>query len=370
MEKEKFYDFIQNLNEKDPREFFINFPNLIEHLKGRNDINLSEINPNNPHYNPWQRLAEYCFYRGLYDLAKIIYSEWYNKMVKKEADSTERTIHKGTPLHQLGLISQIQGRRKLAKRYFLLALVEDIFRDPVSYKNNQAYRVLRSSFRISDNEINEIKKIAEELSDKRYPEKAILEYNLNYNVKNRIRDTEREIFEINSHFASQLMKEIEEQNKSSVDKGTMFENLMVYLLSSVDGFEVAYIRKWTMGKEHDYDLIIRNLINNDPVFMEFGKYILVECKYWNKPVGVNDIHHFISKIRNHDCHCGILVAKEGISHTKEENLSILKAYHRDGIVVIVITKNDIENVIKGDINLITLLLSEYEKIKFDMVRNK
>ncbi len=165
-------------------------------------------------------------------------------------------------------------------------------------------------------------------------------------------------------YANQLLQNL----NNSKDSWKDLEYLMAYLLSSIDGFDLAGKNVGT--SDYEIDLLIRNTITNDPTFASFGKYILVECKNWQKSVGSEQVNHFLSKIRFHYASCGILIAKEGISgkrrtkRVKNAELTILKAFHQDNIVLMVLTIDDLERVVKGE-NLASILIKEYERIRFD-----
>jgi hypothetical protein len=92
---------------------------------------------------------------------------------------------------------------------------------------------------------------------------------------------------------------------------------------------------------------------------------LIEAKYWKDPVSVEALHHFMAKIRAHGVRCGVLVAKSGVPEGPE-NRTILKAYHRDNILVLVLTLDDIAAIVEGKANLLVRLLSEFERIRFDL----
>lgn len=351
---------LMRLGQADPFTVFQLFPQLIDNLRNR-AVPLEDNNPR----NPWPIVGLYCLARELIPLAGETYSTWYELQVDSEPPqpSAVRAVHKGTTLHQLGVVHLSEGRLSFAKRYFILAMIEDMWGAPDDFRNRQAYRVLRSNFLMTEDEVNHIFRVASAQEDRRFPEAALLAYQLE--TKGRtIRTIEREIHRINHRFARALMEAVRGE-RDATSAGKLFENLIVYIFSAVVGFEVGYYRAWARRGEFEYDIIVRNLITTDPVFTNFGPYFLVESKYWSEPVSVEAINHFIAKILGHDVKCGVLVAKEGVPKGPA-NQTIVRAYHRHGILVLVLTLEDIENVVEGRANLLVELLSEFERVRFDL----
>ena len=113
-------------------------------------------------------------------------------------------------------------------------------------------------------------------------------------------------------------------------------------------------------REHDYDLLINNVAS---VFLEFGNYILVECKDWNDSVGYDEIAKFLHKLHSRRCNTGIIIAMNNVTH-ENFNPTIKSAYDQDGIVVIVLDFDDITMVLNRKVNLASLLRNKYENARF------
>lgn len=294
-----------------------------------------------------------------------VYRSWYETLLRYQGEAPKGRIHKGLPLHQLGL-SYFGENRNLGKKYIQLAVIEDILSDPAGWKNKPGYRFLKNFFMVPDIELDLLENQVDLHRDDSYsmhPESILLAFKLQKDGS-IIRDFERNIFQIDRLYANQLLQNLNNGKDSWKD----LEYLMAYLLSSIDGFDLAGKNVGT--SDYEIDLLIRNTITNDPTFASFGKYILVECKNWQKSVGSEQVNHFLSKIRFHYASCGILIAKEGISgkrctkRVKNAELTILKAFHQDNIVLMVLTIDDLERVVKGE-NLASILIKEYERIRFD-----
>ena len=147
------------------------FPQIIENLKARNDFPLDEGNT----FNMYNHLAEYCFRASFIDpsfreLSIIAYEDWYMAMLKFENDKEKRTLHKGMPLHQLGNLSLHD--KELAKRYFLLALIEDVQEFLLGKRNSficPAYRVLNGQYKVPSGELAALKATVEKFKGEKYP---------------------------------------------------------------------------------------------------------------------------------------------------------------------------------------------------------
>ncbi|MFH1407515.1 MAG: hypothetical protein ABIG91_00535 [Patescibacteria group bacterium] len=160
------------------------FPQIIENLKTRNDFPLDEGDAS----NMYNHLAEYCFRASLIDpsfreLSIIAYEDWYEAMLKFENDKEKRTLHKGMPLHQLGNLSLHD--KWLARRYFLLALIEDIQEFLLCKRDSYicpAYRVLNGQYKVPSGELEALKTTVEKFKGEKYPEKILMEFLLDKNI--------------------------------------------------------------------------------------------------------------------------------------------------------------------------------------------
>jgi len=351
------------------RQIFIEFPKILEYLDknyvGTKD-NLEEERSNHP-ATPWEILGLHFY--GLsksdpvyLDLSRSIYEHWYNHQVEFEMNQTQRTIHKGTSLHQLGLIWQDKGDYERARKYLLLALIEDILESLRSPERggakHQGYRVLKTSFRLTDAQFDLISKVAEKTTDRRFPEEILRKLQ---EGSERI-PTWEEI--TNEEMDKVYLTVIYNGIPKAENGGTAFENFAEKFLSSVRGFFVMPGVNQAMSgskhKEHDYDRILRN---KSTLFSEFGPYILIECKYWNEKVDYGEIAKLIYKSITRRCKTGILFAKSGVNDEKY-NQTIRDAYLAHNVAILVVTEDDIKEILSCKRNLNTTLIDKYEEVKF------
>lgn len=373
------WNYIKLLQGKDPRLRFLGY-----HFVSGNFLEVSEclgentgqkrpikIQPEELENNPWWQLQrEVARYNNL--LAETICRWWY-KTVLREQDRDQERYHKGTPLMNIANYNLARGKVRSGRRYASLAMIEDALTEPGRYKSFSAWSFLSHSLRISERELSDLATFAQKACKERKntiecrcPEKLLADF-LSDPKCFKVRDTERDLFDINLGLAEELLKRVRSVTDPN-EKGRTLENLAEYLFFSVEGFEVYGKNVGT--QDYEMDLVIRNSIDTDVIFEEFGRYLLVECKNWDKPVGVREINHFLAKIRFHDCKTGVLLSKSGISGERSDDelrhgkLTILKAFYNDKIIIIVLDEGELESIVKGDDNLLSVLLKNYEKVKF------
>lgn len=149
-------------------------------------------------------------------------------------------------------------------------------------------------------------------------------------------------------------------------RGINFEILAQYLLSCIPGCKV---QRRVRARNTEYDLLCTLQGSFFDFRSELSRYFVCECKDWKKVVGVTTVYKFFRVIKAAKSNFGILFSKKDISgRDKFENSyrEIIKIYQSDGIAIVVINNEDIDQVINGN-NFITLLKNRYEKVRLDLV---
>ncbi|MEZ4405928.1 MAG: response regulator [Polyangiales bacterium] len=97
-------------------------------------------------------------------------------------------------------------------------------------------------------------------------------------------------------------------------KGRLLEQLLVLLFRSMPGFES--VRSNVQNELEEVDVLVQNNAR-DPFWERESQYILVECKNWSKPVGVDELTLFWAKLerRYSRCQLGLFVATGGFAKT-------------------------------------------------------
>jgi len=159
----------------------------------------------------------------------------------------------------------------------------------------------------------------------------------------------------------------ESDSTSNTDiKGAKLEELVKYLFDKVSG--VSYYSSDIVDNEgaQELDVIFSNDIrNSDLYFLDF--IIITECKNTDHRTGSRDIRWFIDKLKDRGVKTGILVSLNGITGVahkgKNAHSEIINALNRDGIKVLVISReeilafsdtNDLARVLKQKIMKLTI----------------
>jgi len=326
-----------------------------------------------PFRNPdgllWNDLALTLKANGLLSEALTVFHAFLDRCYELQEEHSRR-IHKGTPLQYLGLTYQALGQSEQARKYHILAFIEDVINarenPPNTIVCSPASIVLRRTYRMRETELQSIqdyvlgRPLIEILL---YPEDLLLNWMAENERNEQIliaRSKEERLYKTNLFHLRRLI------NLASTDvSGEAMEFLAYYLFSCVDGFEPVP-RRGTSA--FHFDLVVRNLTCDHPLVAGLGEYIGVECKNLNKTVSAQQINHFIQKLRLHNMKCGVIFTKNGISGVKFRGLVFgrliqAKTWNRDGIVVFDLTSADLAGLGNGD-NLVSLLLKKYEAIRF------
>jgi hypothetical protein len=154
---------------------------------------------------------------------------------------------------------------------------------------------------------------------------------------------------------------------STKDKGDVLEHLAAYLCLLIPGFLPR--RKVIPGtKDAEYDLVVSNLrpLGNFEAEL-FGRDFLVECKNWDKKIGVNEVGYFLSRMRLTHTKFGIIFAKNGITgqgkKINAENL-LQRAFHEDDALCIVFENRDIEDIVSAKTTFRSLLIEKANRLRF------
>jgi hypothetical protein len=101
---------------------------------------------------------------------------------------------------------------------------------------------------------------------------------------------------------------------------------------------------------------------------ELGRYFVCECKDWKTPADFTSMAKFCRVLDSTKAKFGILFSKSGLSgqgRSEDAEREQLKVYQDRGIVIVVLSLNDLESVASGA-NLILLLRERYEAVRLDV----
>lgn len=129
------------------RHFYEIFDSLYIFLETQSWQRETLIEHGEPHSGAYfQNVAEGYYRLGFYEtpfyhFSKLVYDLWYQKVLSFQVEHDER-IHKGTQVHQIGIILDLLSDRSSAWDYYLAGLTEDLV-SKRSIESSQAFRMLR-----------------------------------------------------------------------------------------------------------------------------------------------------------------------------------------------------------------------------------
>lgn len=292
-----------------------------------------------------------------------VHKELYHLMCK--AQDNHGWIHKALPLVRLRDWHKRLVHAWHEERYLLLTLVEDAIaaKGQIIPESGGIYHRFRWEDGRPDSEFRDLARaswdeFSRDLEMREFPEEII--GRLGSNVFRRAAaQTEADLYEINPVYASGLYE------RASKGDWTALEKLAAYELSCIPGLQVE-VQKRTMSSV--FDVFIRLRGDYADFRSQLGAYMLGECKDWAKPVGPDVIAYLAQNLTFNECTAGILFSWEGITGTNEMKfaaLTVLRAYHHGGRVILVLDHNDFQRAASGE-PLQDILRVKYEQVRFDL----
>jgi hypothetical protein len=135
--------------------------------------------------------------------------------------------------------------------------------------------------------------------------------------------------------------------ETNTEKKETLENLSAFLFNSLQDTTARHPD--VKGETQQIDLVVENFVPNtgQSLFGQFGRYILVECKNWSKPVGAKQVRDFKSKLNSSHSDFGIIFAKNGVSGGESGKYAyreIHDIFQREEIVIVVINGSDLRQI--------------------------
>jgi hypothetical protein len=312
----------------------------------------------------WEGIGALYRVSNHWQSAIVIYSYMYTHFINAQI-KTQKRISKGMPLVWLAESYYNLGNQYLSKRYLMLTLIEDA----IQQKGIANPKELGSYFRLvwhhwmSDVEFNRYFKEAYEIYTSHPIEALFPEYVLQeldkYWMVEIPSPNDVGLFVINNLYVEYLLKQLGDET------GLVLERLADYLLSCVPGCKTAR-RKRTHST--DYDIVCSVEGPAVDFRSEFGRYFICECKDRGDPANFTTIAKFIRVLDSIKARFGIIFSSKGLtgaSKTKYAERELLKAYQDRGVVIIVITLEDLRQIASSG-NFISLLRERYEKMRLDL----
>lgn len=296
-----------------------------------------------------------------------------------------RYVYKASIAAFLAMNYRLHGNNGATFRWSLLTQIEDLLhnhkegggtgKDLLTSEFGFDDIVLRKLIDIYENNIAVVNKkqdwsIPEAFSEDIFVKFAFKypEYSLKFASDTRILE-----YGINPHYFDSLMNRINKEASNTKEKGDALEDLATYLFLLISGL-VPRRNILSGTKSFESDIVVRNFAKSSNVISDiFGRYVLVECKNWEKPVDVQHVGYFLYRMRLTHSNFGILFAKDGITgdDTTGESAArslIRMAFHEDGNTCIVIDEKILKLIGNQSLTFLSCLISENEKLRFGSER--
>jgi len=150
------------------------------------------------------------------------------------------------------------------------------------------------------------------------------------------------------------------------EKKKTLETLAGALLSGMPSWRCKYTNLVT--KSAEIDIVVEQTGAVPDALSEFGRYALVECKNWQKPVDAKHIRDFIGKMKSARVRLGIVFSMRGVTGEQQGTdalREIEKAYASEQMAVVVISREDFRACTDPK-QFLALVDDRIDRLRFDM----
>jgi hypothetical protein len=150
------------------------------------------------------------------------------------------------------------------------------------------------------------------------------------------------------------------------EKKKSLESLATALVKGLPSWRCKYTNLVTRSAE--IDIVVEQVGDVPTALSEFGRYALVECKNWSKPVDAKHIRDFIGKMRNANVRLGIVFSTKGVTgegHGTDALREVQQAYSKERIAVVVISRDDFRACADSG-KFLALVDERLDALRFDM----
>ena len=292
-----------------------------------------------------------------------IFSALYQRMLVSQLLGDHR-VHKGMPLVWMSDCFHQLGYPVHEKRYRLLTLCEDAIRGQGTIPSDSTgayHRLVWAG--LSDREFRRYAALFWERAQAE-PKEAVFPEALLQRVDDDWVTAVPSAAEAFFYLASEEYVRWLLSQLGSPD-GTALEFLADYLMSCMPGCRT---RRRARSGSTDYDVVCSMEGSEVDFRSELGRYFVVESKDWAEPAGFTTMAKFCRVLDSSKAKFGILLSKNGISgvaRTTDAAREQLKVYQDRGIVVVVLSLEDLGSIAEGA-SLIALLRKRYEAVRLDL----
>jgi hypothetical protein len=316
-----------------------------------------------PEQDGWALCGHYYRIQGRAHEAIAVYESLYRQMMRHQEESGER-VHKGMPLVWMSDCFSAIGCPVHAKRYLLLTLCEDSIREQ-GRADAQGGAYFRLVWRFGLHPLL-VQRYARhswdfwrEHGEKAfYPERVLMETDDEWQSEIPAVQ-ESGMYRCSGPFARHLLARL------GTNAGRSLEMLAQYVVGTIPGCR-AYRRR--RSRSTDYDVV--GLFEGPALDFrsELGRLFVCECKDWSTPADFSTVAKFCRVLDSAKSRFGILFSRDGITGARSGNdaeRERFKVFSDRGIVIVVVTRSEIETVAEGA-NFVSMLRLKYEQVRLDL----
>jgi hypothetical protein len=301
----------------------------------------------------------------IYESLDIFYA-LYEQLLESQMTQKKR-VHKGLPLYHVSHCYRILGFNVYAKRYMMLALCEDAItgKGTMDFDSTNTFGYLTTAYGHSGKELHEYASEAFKLFDRdndagQMPEWILQQLDQRWQTEVPSAQ-EAGVYRISQVYCRFLI------GRLGSGDGKTLELLAEYLVGAMPGCR-TYRRAVT--RSTDYDIVVSVEGQMVDFRSELGRYFVCEAKDWTvDKVSFAEIAKFCRVLDSVKAKFGIVFTRKGHSgegKATNADREILKVYHDRGIVIVVVTDDDLQRVSEGT-NFISLLREKYEVVRLDLL---
>jgi hypothetical protein len=299
--------------------------------------------------------------RRFHEALQVHWEHYQHLLQGQQAGSR---VHKGTPLVRIGDCYGYLGYRVHALRYLMLTLCEDAVQDKgtISAKTAGVYfRLILGG--VTDGKMQEyaqqvFKRAGDFLDEALFPEALLQSLDDDW-LTTLPSEAEALVYRINPKYVEHLLSKLGDKT------GETLEKLAKYLMSCMAGCRV---RTRAKSNSTDYDVVCAMEGFDIDFRSELGRHFVCECKDWKNPADFTVIAKFCRVLDSTKSCFGILFSSKGITGVAKTTAAAreqLKLFQDRGIVIVVLSRDDLDKVAQGA-NLIALLRNKYEAVRLDL----
>lgn len=311
--------------------------------------------------------------------AERLLSDLWNTLTERQRDENNAFLPRAMISQFLTELTFRRGAAPLAFRWALHTQAADILAEH-ALAGGYGKHWLRGKFGVTDPELQLLNQIASECRKKAnetrwsspsgFPEEVVRRLVTDQAVGLPLlaRAITEDEFLICPSYLSALW-DVVKNASSANEKGDALEVLASYLCGLLPGC-VSQQRVSDPMQAAEYDLLVRSFAQHESLTTSsFGREFIVECKNWEKTVGVKELGYFLFRMGSTRTRFGIMFSKSGISGREDTERAarslIRREFQQHGSVCVVVEERDILRLANGEsLSFQAMLLTKSAEFRF------